>query len=167
MTHKLFPADKNHILKEVQQNHREFLMYLMVEKVKNFYLSYYNPLGLVDDTIQRIQDTKSYPLDDLNMFYYNLAGIYRYQHGEVQLAFLFDGKSHYEKYTDDWTAFFKNKINEFCFAPHFVRAVLEVTVLQPNDHIALLAGNRMRNFLHNHFEVKILKHKGLLNLKAS
>lgn len=167
MAYRLFPGDKNHILKEVQQNHREFLLYLMVEKVKNFYLSYYNPLGLVDDTIRKIQKSDQYPLEALNIFYEHLSGIYRYQFGEVQLAFLFDGRSHYEKYSEDWTAYFKQKITEFCFAPHFVKAVLEVTVLQPNDHVAQLAGNRMRNFLQNHFALKVHRYKGIQTLKAS
>ncbi len=167
MDRKLFPSDKNYILKEIQEIKKEQLLSFLVEYVKNFYLQVHNPLGLIDKTILKIKNSKNYPLEPLNEFYYDLAAIYRYQYGEVQLAFIFDGRSQEEKYDAEWEEFFKSSIHEYCFNIHFLKAVLEISVFHPKDRIAHLAGSRMKYFIEQHFDLKVYKYKGIKERKAS
>ena len=167
MERKLFPGDKNYILREVQEDQKDELLFFLVEYVKDFYLNIHNPLGLIDKTILKIKNSKDYPLAPLSEFYYDLAAIYRYQYGEVQLEFIFDGRSQEEKYTSEWHAYFKNSIKEYCYNIHFLKAVLEISVFHPKHRIAHLAGNRMKYFIEQHFELKVYKHKGIQKRKAS
>lgn len=167
MIKKLFSSDKNYLLHQIQEETKSFLLTYLVEYVKEFYLQFHNPLGLVDNTIEKIKQTSNYPLIHLDPFYYNLAGIYRYKYGEVQLSFIFDNFSHEEKYETEWVDYFKRSVEEYCFNEQFVKAVLEITVFHPKDRVALLAGNRMKYFLENHFELRVYKYKGIKKLKAS
>lgn len=167
MIRKLFPSDKNYILQGVQEKNRDFLLVYLVEYAKEFYLQYHNPLGLVDNTILKIRHTTEYPLENLDEFYYNLAGIYRYKFGEVQLEFLFDGSTHEEKYDTEWVEYFKETTAKCCFNFHFLKAVLSISVFHPEDKQISLNGNRMKYFIENHFDLKVYKHRGIQELKAS
>ena len=167
MNRKLFPSDKNYSLKDVQDYQKDPLLFYLVEYVKEFYLNEHNPLGLIDSTILKINNTYDYPLEPLYEFYYDLAAIYRYQHGEVQLQFIFDGRSQEEKYMDEWESYFKKSIQEYCYNIHFLKAVLEISVFHPKDRIAHLAGNRMKYFIEQHFELKVYKYRGIQKRKAS
>ena len=84
----LFPGDKNYILKEEQSSIREELLHELVDFVKAYYLSVHNPLGLVDNTINAIQNSSFFPSEPFYEFYHDLSALYRYQFGEVQLEFL-------------------------------------------------------------------------------
>ncbi len=167
MDRKLFPSDKNYILKEVQENQKDSLICHLVEYVKDFYLQVHNPLGLIDKTIIKIRDSSDYPIEPLYNFYYDLAAIYRYQYGEVQLEFIFDGRSQEEKYKAEWEGYFKKSIHEYCYNIHFLKAVLEITVFHPKDRIAHLAGNRMKYFIEQHFDLKVYRYRGIKKRKAS
>ncbi len=167
MERKLFPTDKNYILKDVQEFNRDTLLIFLIEHVKEFYLKVHNPLGLIDPTILKVQDTDDYPLEPLFEFYYDLAAIYRYQYGEVQLEFIFDGSSHEEKYLKEWIDYFKKSIHNYCYNFHFLKAVLEISVFHPKDRVAFLAGNRMKYFIEHHFDLKVYKYRGIQKLKAS
>lgn len=164
---KLFPSDKNYILKEAQAFTREFLLQYLSSYVKDFYLKQYNPLGLIDDTIKQINESGDFPLEPFDEFYHDLAAIYRLQRGEVQLAFLFDGKSHFDKYVEDWRSFFHRKIKSFSFNRFFVRAVLDITVFHNTDRVAYLAGDRLKYFLVQEYEMKVYKYRGIRKLKVS
>ena len=96
--HFLFPQDKNYILKEVQTDAQSDLLSDLVLKVKDTYLSRYNPLDVEDDTIRVIKNCKKICTTHLDNFYWELAGIYRYKIGSNQLEFIFSGRSHYDKY---------------------------------------------------------------------
>lgn len=167
MIRKLFPSDKNYILQKVQEKTRAYLLVYLVEYAKEFYLQYHNPLGLIDKTILKIQNSNDYPLENLSEFYHSLAGIYRYKFGEVQLEFLFDGGTHEEKYDTEWVEYFKENIKKYCYNAHFLKAVLAITVFYPKDKTASLAGNRMKHFIEQYFNLKIYKHRGIQKLKAS
>jgi len=167
MERKLFPTDKNYLLKNVQEDTRDYLLVLLVEYVKEFYLQMHNPLGLIDPTILKIQNSYDYPLEPLHEFYYDLAAIYRFQYGEVQLEFIFDGRSHEEKYETEWIYYFKKAISNYCYKIHFLKAVLEISVFHPKDRIARLAGNRMKYFIEQYFELKVYKYRGIQKLQAS
>ena len=165
MNRKFFPTDKNYILQEVQNELRSELLHHLVEFVKRYYLKNHNPLGLIDDSIERIKNCEDYAVSMLDEFYDDLAVIYRFQFAEVQLEFLFDGTSHYDKYHKEWQEFFKTSVKEYCLNDHFVKAVLEITVFHPVGHRALLAGNRMKYFLEHFFELKVYKYRGVQKIK--
>ncbi len=114
MIRRLFPSDKNSILKEVQSFNQEVLLKHLVDFVKHYYQLHYNPLGLIDDIILEINKEKEYPMEAFEEFYHDLSAVYRFKNCEIQLEILFDGSTHYEKYTSEWMAFFKQNIHTFC-----------------------------------------------------
>ncbi len=167
MQRKLFPDDKNYILKSVQSSNKEELLIELVTFVKKYYLRHYNPLGLIDDIILKIKNSKPFPFEPFEEFYFDLATIYRFKYGEVQLQFLFDGRSHYEKYAADWEEYFMQNIHSFCSNRFFIRAVLDIGVFHTQDRVAQLAGRRLKYFLNEFFELKVYKYRGIQFMKAS
>lgn len=166
MFRRLFPSDKNHILMEVQTSQRDTLLLELVSYVKGYYLHHYNPMGLIDDTILEINKQNVFPFEAFNEFYHDLAAIYRFRNGEVQLEFLFDGSTHQEKYTREWRDFFMQNVREFCANKFFIRAVLDISVFHYLDHVAFLAGDRLKYFLSNFFELKIYKYRGVMEIAS-
>lgn len=167
MQRKLFPLDKNYLLKEAQLGCEEALLGALVEKVKEAYLLYCNPLGLEDDAVLKIKNSKHVDTSLLEDFYEHLAGIYRYKYGSNQLEFLFDGRSHLEKYQDDWSASFLTWVDDFCQEENFLKAILEVTIFYPQDRKALLAGNRLKAFISQQFFLKVYKYRGIVSINGS
>ncbi len=161
MHRTLFPGDKNYILREVQTSMRDDLLIELVDFVKDFYLTVHNPLGLIDDTIESIQKSNYFPPEHLYEFYHDLAAVYRYQYGELQLEFLFDGRTHFEKYSQEWKNFFMESILDFCENRFFIRAVLDIAVFHNHDRVAGLAGDRLKYFLIQYYEVKVYKYRGI------
>ncbi len=162
MIQKYFPLDKNYILEKAQLDLEKELIKYLVQFSKDFYLNTYNPLGIEDATITSIKNHETNYTDRLEDFYRNLAGIYRFKHGQNQLEFLFDGTDHYLKYCEDWSIIFKKWLVNFCMKPNFLRAVLELTVFYPEGRKAALAENRMKTFIHQHFDLKIYKYRGIV-----
>lgn len=162
MTRKYFPFDKNYLLKEAQASSREKLLSSLITTVTDCYQAYYNPLGLLDDTVLKIQSTKTVNLDYFEEFYDDLAGIYRYKFGEVQLEFLWDGTSHSDKYNVEWEKTFISWVRDFCHHQPFIRAVFDSTTfhnqLTRSEHIQ----SRLKSFLVNYFDLKIYQYKGIV-----
>lgn len=157
---KFFPLDKNYILKEAQETTKEQLLSDLVEKVRYTYLSLHNPLGLEDDPILKIKKYQLHNTEQLENFYQALAGIYRFKFGNNQLELLFDGRSHYEKYQDEWREMFGLWTKSFCLHENFLKAVLEATVFLEDSNNVLIE-NRMKTFITRYFELKISKQRGL------
>lgn len=167
MLQKLFPLDKNYILKEAQIATEQGLLIQTVEEVKRSYLLFCNPLGLEDDAVLKIKNQKKYRTVHLKDFYENLAGIYRYKFGSNQLELLFDGKNHFEKYQEDWSGVFMQWIEDFCRDENFLKAILEVTIFYPEGRKALLAGNRLKAYISQYLSMKVYKYRGIVPLKIS
>lgn len=167
MVHRFFKFDKNYILKEAQEASREELLQQMVGYVKQLYLLQSNPLGLVDDTVKMIQETKRPETKKLADFYTILAGIYRYKYGSNQLELLFDGATHFDKYQQEWALAFEDWYRHFCQKPTFIRAVLEVSVFYPKHRKGQLAEARMRAFISQYFELRIHKRHGIRGAKTA
>ncbi len=163
---KLFPSDKNYMLAEVQLAQRDALLNYLVKYVKQYYQLHYNPLGLIDEVIMEILKDKEYPMDAFEEFYHDLSALYRFKHSEVQLEFLFDGSTHYEKYTREWVDYFKRRIETFCANKFFIRAVLDIAVFHHNDRVAFLAGDRLKYFLTNYSGMKVYKYRGIMELAS-
>jgi hypothetical protein len=164
---RLFKYDRNYILKDAQKHLQTHLVKKMIETVKKHYLVKFNPLGLEDDAVIKIKHTQKYDLQHFDEFYWHLAGIYRFQNTENQLEILFDGKSHYDKFSEEWTQAFNEWIMEFCFKETFIKAVLEASVFYSNERKGYLAFNRLKTFLVSHFEIKIYKNKGLVAMRVA
>lgn len=161
MIQKFFLLDKNYILKTVQAEARPYLLHWLLEEVKIVYLENFNPLGIEDDVVLKIKGARNCNIEFLDNFYQELSGIYRYKFSCNQLEIIFDGRSHYEKYEDDWKEAFFSWAREFCQSANFLKAVLECTVLYSEDKKAFLAQLRMKYFLTRHFDLKVYKYRGI------
>jgi len=158
---KLFPRDKNYILKEAQTLLCKPLLSKMVESSIEAYYYHFNPLRLLDDTTLAIQNKLVPEIENLFSFYWDLAGIYRYKYGENQLEFLFDGGSHLEKYMSDWEDSFSLWVRSFCNNKPFVKAILESAVLTHDNLRMELINQRLKSLLSQFFDLKVYKYKGI------
>ncbi len=165
---KLFPADKNYILKEVQVKTEDELLVWLVEYVKEYYETFHNPLGLVDTTIESIRSATFNNAQLFQDFYNDLAGIYRYKHGETQLAFLFDGNSHYTKYKSEWKVTFMKWVTQLLSNHVVMRAFLEITVFGVTNKKQLeLILNRLKLYVEQQFQLKIYVYKGIQEVSVA
>lgn len=164
MLPKLFPLDKNYIFRQAQSTLEDHLLEVMVEELKRAYTLWYNPLGLMDDTYIQILGTTGFPNDRIKIIYYQLSGIYRYQYASNQLEFLFDGRTHLEKYQDDWSGQFVRWLRELGRHEPYVKTMLRMTLLYDTESRAEFAENRCKSFINEYFGVKIIKRKGLLKI---
>lgn len=166
--HKWFPMDKNYILKEAQLGSRQELIEWTTKFVRSFYQSEHNPLGLIDDTISKIQGARFEQWDMLYPTYAKLAAIYRHKHGEVQLQILFDGDDHFDKYLSEWKQTYGRWLTDLCQSRFFLRALLEITVFQNHgEHQLLLINNRLQSHIEHYFGLRIYKYRGIQELTAA
>ncbi len=166
MLKKFFPRDKNYILEQAQLSAEQFLLQYLVDFVKVQYLLSHNPLGIIDETANKIQNHQSRDLRHLHEFYLYLTGIFRYTYySDNQLTFIFEGKDDFEKYKEEWTIQFKAWVKEFCKHPNFLRAALDLTVFYPVDSPLIMMDTRMNTFITHFFEVKINPQKGIIKTK--
>jgi hypothetical protein len=164
---KFFPLDKNYILEEAQLSLKQSLLQHLVDYVKVEYLLKSNPLGLVDETAIKIKSHNNKDFRHLEDFYLTSMGIFRYTYyHDNQLTFLFDGRSDFEKYKNEWSTQFKTWTREFCRNQNFIRAVLDLTVFYPTDSPVLMVDNRMQAFIAQFFEVRIHPQKGIIKKMA-
>lgn len=159
MQHRLFPQDKNYILKQVQVDTELAQLRRLVELVKKEYLLRYNPLGLEDNTVKAIKEQQNYQLDPLSSFYFDLCVIYRYKNKSNQLDIPFDGRSHYQRFSDEWSDALAAWALDFCQFPHFIRTVLETCVLYTPGARYDLVRNRLKQLIQSQFKMKVYKSK--------
>jgi hypothetical protein len=163
--------DKNYLLEEAQLLLKDQLLYHLFDSVKQAYEQQQNPLGLQDKFSLQIKKYKLLNLKPLEEFYFQLAGVYRFKWGDNQLAFVWDGRDHLEKYKEEWLRFFNDSIEIFCRQELFVRAVLDITVFLPVQTHAEKELNametRMHQFMMQQFNVKLHKNKGLVHFKVA
>lgn len=167
MIQKLFPLDKNYILRQAQSLLEERMLEMMVFELKRSYTQLYNPLMLMDEVFAKILDTYDYPTDRLRMIYRQLCGIYRYQHKNNQLELLFDGRTHLEKFQDDWNSQFIAWLRELGQHEQYVKTMLRMTILYDTESRAEWAENHCKFFVNQYFDLKIVKRKGELKLKVA
>lgn len=167
MIQKLFPLDKNYILRQAQSLLEERMLEMMVFELKRSYTQLYNPLMLMDEVFAKILDTYDYPTDRLRVIYRQLCGIYRYQHKNNQLELLFDGRTHLEKFQDDWGTQFTAWLRELGQHEQYVKTMLRMTILYDTDSRAEWAENHCKFFVNQYFDLKIIKRKGELRLKSA
>src|SRR5690606_1175952 len=166
MLQKLFPLDKNHIFRQAQSLLEERLLDLMLDELKIAYTMWYNPLGLMDDTYVQILNIRSFPKDRIRVIYEQLCGIYRYRYASNQLEFLFDGRSHLEKYQEEWVEQFLVWVKELGKQETYVKTMLRMTLLFDTDSRAEFSENRCKSFINEYFGVKVIKRKGQLKIAS-
>jgi hypothetical protein len=166
MIDKLFPLDKNYILRQAQFVLEEELIDQMVYELKRSYTYLYNPLQLMDQTYAKILDTFDFPTDRIQLIYRQLCGIYRYKNGNNQLELLFDGRSHFDKFKDEWEVTFLAWIQELGQHEQYVKTMLRMTLLYDTESRAEWSENHCKAFINQHFELKFIKRRGELLLKV-
>jgi hypothetical protein len=160
---KFFPLDKNYVLEQAQLSLEGYLLEYLVDYVKVQYMLQHNPLGLVDETIERIQQHHSKDYGKLHEFYLTLAGIFRYTYyHDNQLTFIFSGEDPYQRYCCEWAEEFRKWTRNFCQQKNFIMGVLELTVFYPQDEEARFIGERLTIFASQQFELKIHPQKGIV-----
>lgn len=165
MIQKLFPLDKNYILRQAQSILEEQMLEVMVFELKKSYTQLYNPLMLMDETFANILDTYEYPKDRLRMIYRQLCGIYRFKNRDNQLELLFDGRTHLEKFQEDWSRQLLDWVHELGYHEQYVKTMLRMTLLFDTESRAEWSENHCKFFINEFFELKIIKRKGELKLK--
>ena len=166
MIQKLFPLDKNYILRQAQSVLEEELIDRMVFELKRSYTSLYNPLQLMDTTYIQILDTHDFPRERTRLIYRQLCGIYRYKHGDNQLEMLFDGRTHLEKFQEDWSAALINYVRVLGMYEQYVKTMLRMTILFDTESRAEWAENHCKAFINQQFDLKVVKRQGELRLKV-
>lgn len=167
MVRKFFPQDKNYLLEEAQLRSQDRLLTKLIDQAIATYKRMHNPLGLNDAFSEKIAAYYPQDLRSLHTFYQNLAGVYRFKHGENQLGFLWDGKDHREKYDEDWSQAFDSWTEQLCRETQFAQAVLDLTVFLPENQLVQLAENRMNAVMLDFFEVRIHKQRGIVKMKVA
>ncbi|EIM77186.1 hypothetical protein A3SI_07859 [Nitritalea halalkaliphila LW7] len=164
MIAKLFPLDKNYILRQAQSAMLEQGIGLMKEEIIRSYVAYFNPLQLPESTYTTIITREEVPEASLSLLYAQLSGIYRLRFGSNQLELLFDGRSHFEKFQDDWTAALRLWMRQLGQDPAFIKSCLRLSFLYEHEQQAIWAENQAKRLINTFFEVKIIKRKGELKL---
>lgn len=156
-----FEKDKNIILKAAQEVHFTELAELFVKKTIEKYRMLFNPLGLVDDTYQKIIDYPYDNTDQIKGIYDNLCVTYRYKNSDNQLEIIWDGTSQEEKYAQEWSEAFLRWVNELTNNPNFVKAILQLTVFNDGKRNLVFIRNTVKAIINEHFDIKIVTRNGI------
>ncbi|AHM60863.1 hypothetical protein D770_13045 [Flammeovirgaceae bacterium 311] len=166
MQTRFFRYDKNYLLREAQEGLRQRLLLYLCSQARRAYQQHFNPLGLLDSTTVRIYNTRP-NVESLHHMYDAMAAIYRYRNSSNQLELLFNGKTHLEQYSLDWSKCFALWCKGLCADPAFVRLLLGITVLQAaGNRSTSLAEQRLRSMVQERFGLKVHKRRGILEQTA-
>ena len=167
MIQKLFPLDKNYILRQAQSVLEEELLNQMVVELKASYTQLYNPLQLMDATYRSILDRNEFPRERIRVIYRQLCGIYRFRHGDNQLELLFDGRTHFEKFQEDWITCLLAYVRQLGANEPYVKTLLRMTLLYDTESRAEWSENHCKGFINQFFDLKVIKLQGELRLRVS
>jgi hypothetical protein len=157
---KWFDQDKNYILKQAQYSYKEAGVQDMVRIAVDSYLFKNNPLGLVDDFVKELMNYQSPSTHFLYRPYQLLAGIYRLLHSDNQLEFSWEGKSHFEIFTEEWKNLLEVWMLQMCHHSYLDKMIIKGAIINPsNDHLMLEA--HINKIIYQTFPIKKTK-KGAL-----
>ena len=158
MSSKLFKNDKNYILKIAQKETKtQLISYLINEAIKKYELKS-NPLGLIYKPYLKSEKINVTELMKLDFFYRKISTIYRYNYGEVQLSFLWDGSSHNEFYKRKWISFFKKETSAMINNDTIIKSLLMLT---KNKNINKLQ-YKISTYIRKKFNIQVYKKKGVV-----
>lgn len=155
---KYFKQDKNSILRAAQGFVEPQLLKRWIEIALESYMQLENPMGLIDDFILELKSKKEYDVSFLQELYEILSAIYRYKKGDNQLEIIWDGRSHYEVYAENWSIEFESWVKAFCMRPEVYRAIIKACILQQGSNTRFLYYG-IRKLILNHFKLKIGRNK--------
>lgn len=162
MSVKQFKNDKNYILKKIQLETKDRLLKKLIKMSSDTYTNKSNPLGLIDKTTNRLNKIREYNLKSLYFFYNKLSAIYRYNYGEVQLSFLWDGSSHEEYYRNRWISFFVKETDRMSQNLSFLKSVLYLTIFPKDINEKSEVQYKLSTFLKKDFNIQVFKRKGIV-----
>jgi hypothetical protein len=93
-----------------------------------------------------------------------LAAIYRYQFGDTQLEIIWDGKTHHEKFLDDWSRTYSEWVSELCQNRTFIKGILHLTVFGSEDKNTFFIENSIKAIINEYFDLKVLSRNGMKKL---
>lgn len=128
------------------------------------YGTLFNPIGIIDDTTRQIQTHRLEDTSVLEGIYENLAAIYRYQYGDTQLEIIWDGKSHFDKFTEDWSTLYKDWLTALLSNRTFVKGILQMTVFNEEGKNTFFIENSLKAIINEYFDLKILSRNGVKRL---
>ncbi len=131
-------------MKEAQSLSKEVLLEKWVLNAIEGYMITNNPLGLVDSFIAKLSKITTYELSFLRPTYDYLAAAYRYYYATNQLEFVWDGRSHLVKYTEEWETQFNHWTYGLALQDPINRSLLKACVLRDGGNYELLQKNFTR-----------------------
>ena len=121
-----------------------------------------NSIGILDKTSELINNYNLKNSKNFIFFYNKISAIYRYNYGEIQLSFLWDGSSHEEFYRNKWKNFFKNEIKLMCSKYSFLKNIISMTIFnKKNNDISELQYN-LSTLIRKKFNIQVFKRKGIV-----
>lgn len=158
---KWFDQDKNYILKQAQYSLRDEGARQMVKIAVESYLLKNNPLGLVDDFVEELLNYEHPSTQFLYRPYQLLAGIYRLLHSDNQLAFSWEGKSHFQIFTEEWQETLQAWMRDLCLNSYLDKIIIKGAIINPlNDHLMLEA--HINKIIYQRFPVQKTKQGTLI-----
>ena len=142
-----FNQDKNYLLKNAQQAKKAVLLEKWVLQSIDGYMTMHNPMGLVDDFVRSILSVTHYNTAFLSETYDYLAAAYRFLYSSNQLEFLWDGRSHLQKYQEEWETQFDHWIYGFSMTDNINRPIIRACVLKDDSSLILLEKNFSKSVL--------------------
>jgi hypothetical protein len=161
ISHFFFKKDKNHILKESQVQGTFSLCKLLFEKTIGSYDTLFNPLGLEDSTTKNIKGFELKDNSNLEGIYENIAAIYRYRYGDSQLEIIWDGKTHHEKFLEDWSSIYEEWVTDLCQNRTLIKGILHLTVFSEQKKNNFFVENSLKAIINEYFDLKVLTRNGI------
>ncbi len=165
ITFKYFDQDKNYLLKTVQAFSKDRLLPTWTKQAYEGYLTQENPLGLEDDFTREVRTQIMKGVYILDEAYELLAAIYRFHHGDNQLSFLWDGRSHMQHYDEQWEAQFKEWTRTLSLQKEVYRGVIKAALDDgaPADFLK----QSVRRAVLRHFQMRVSRRKKMPLLKIA
>ena len=162
---RYFPSDKNYLLKTVQAFSKHMLLEKWAGEAYNGYMQQENPLGLEDDFTLSIKTEIPKGTFILEDVYDVLAAVYRYKHGDNQLTFLWDGRTHMEHYDEEWRSIFQQWIVVLCQHKEVYRTIIKAAMADTRTNTDFLSIT-IRRFVLKHFNVRLTRSQRLIAMTA-
>lgn len=125
---KFFSQDKNYLLKTVQAFSKDYLLHKWLKAILKAYHQQHNPMGLEDDFTIELQQKIGSARVLLESSYDLLAAVYRLNHGDNQLSFQWDGRTHMEVYDAEWKSWFEVSTAKLSLIKEIQRPILRYAV---------------------------------------
>lgn len=151
---KYFTQDKNYLLKTVQAFSKDNLLTNWLQEILNAYSTQHNPMGLEDDFIIELREKIDSSKFMLAGIYDILAAIYRHDHGDNQLEFQWDGRTHMEVYDADWKAMYLHWIQQLSLIKEIQRPIIKHAVSDNKTNTEFLQQSIRKGIL-SFFNIRI------------